>query len=191
MKRFVSLLLMFVVFASVCLCLTSCKKDEETVTTVKEETVAELSDQDIRILMEKNLDCYFLFYVAPLAHTTQQNSDGYYGTEKNYLQSYYELEKLVSNTYTNEKSYELLNFPDSSAPLYKNYDGEIFVNPDAITPVDYEIMWEDDYTIEMKKVSDTEYDLSFSTRDFELEPYSTNGKIVFENGNWRFADVIY
>lgn len=191
MKRYVSIVLVLVLVLSSCLCLSSCKKDDTDIQSPKAENITPLTEQDIRILMEKNLDCYFLFYVAPLNKTTQRNSDGYYNTDGSYFKTYDELEDLVLATYTKEKATELLEYPTADAPLYKDVDNQIYVNPGAITPVEYDIIWDDTYTIDMKKISDTEYALTFTAYDFELNEYVTDSSIVCENGKWRFVDVIY
>ena len=201
MKRFLTLILALTIALSMCLFLTSCKNDDEKTDTQADDTqvadtqaeditVTELSEQDVRILMEKNLDCVFLLLVSPLNHTTQQNSDGYYCTDGSYMQTYDELKDLVEDTYTADKAKELLNHPASDSPLYKNYDNKIYVKPDVITPIDYEIVWEDDYTIDMEKISDTEYLLTFETYDVNSNNYVTNGRIVFENEKWRFDDLV-
>lgn len=193
MKKFISILLVLVLILSMSFCLASCKKNDtnDSSKVADTETVTPLTEQDIRILMEKNLDCYFLFYVAPLNHTTQQNSDGYYGTDDTYMKTYDELKELVETTYISEKATELLNYPSEDLVLYKNVDGLIFEYPAAIKPVEYNIIWDDTYTIDMEKVSDTEYALTFTTYDFDSNDYVTEGNIVFENGKWRFSDVIY
>ncbi len=191
MKRLITLSLALILTFSMCLCLSSCKKDEKNGSSKNANTVTELTEQDIRLLMEKNLDCYFLFYVSPLTCTTQQNSDAYYGTDQSYFKTYDELKDLVETTYISEKATELLNYPSEDLVLYKNVDGLIFEYPAAIKPVEYNIIWDDSYTVEMEKKSDTKYALSFTTTDLDSKAYETDGEIVFENGKWRFADLIY
>ncbi len=193
MKRFITLTLALVLSISMCLSLSSCKKDSNKGTQDSKNAVTqtELTEQDVRILMEKNLDCYFLFYVSPIKCTTQQNSDGYYGTEQSYFKTYDELKDLVESTYTEKKATELLNYPSEDLTLYKNVDGLIFEYPASIKPVEYKVIWDDSYTVEMEKVSDKKYKLHFITTDLDSKSYETDGEIVFENGKWRFADLIY
>lgn len=192
MKKLISLIMALVLVLSMCFCMTACKNDDSKNDSKDADTknVTPLTEQDIRILMEKNLDCYFLFYVAPLNNTTQQNSDGYYGTDGSYMKTYDELVKLLNATYTKDKANELLNYPSSDMPLYKNVNNSIFVYPPVITPVDYDVIWDDTYTIDMEQISATEYALTLTTYDFDSNEYTAKGNIAFENGKWRFADVI-
>lgn len=191
MKRFIAILLAITLVLSMSFCLVSCKKDNKSNTAENTDTIKELTEYDVRLLMEKNLDCYFLFYVSPLKCTTQQNSDAYYGTDGSYFKTYDELEELVRSTYTEDKATQLLNYPSEDLVLYKNVEGLIFEYPAAIKPVEYRVVWDDSYTIDMKKVSDTKYKLHFNTTDLDSKSYETDGEIVFENSEWRFSDLIY
>lgn len=192
MKKTLALLLAILL----CFSLVSCKKksDDQKISEEKPQSVteAEIAPEEItiRTLIEQNLDCYFLFYVSPLEHTDQQNSDAYYGTTENVFKSYEELEELVNSTYTKKKAKELLNFPTKEMPLYKDVDGKIFVYPAVIEPVEYDIIW-DTYSVEPKKVSDTEYTFTLKTVDINDKEYVTEGKIIKEDGNWLLTDLVY
>ena len=191
MKKTLALLLAILL----CFSLVSCKKksDDQKISEEKPQSVteAEIAPEEItiRTLIEQNLDCYFLFYVSPLEHTDQQNSDAYYGTTENVFKSYEELEELVNSTYTKKKAKELLNFPTKEMPLYKD-DGKIFVYPAVIEPVEYDIIW-DTYSVEPKKVSDTEYTFTLKTVDINDKEYVTEGKIIKEDGDWLLTDLVY
>ena len=189
MKKFISVLLAITLLMSVCLCLASCKNDDKT--DASNEKVTELTEQDVRILIEDNLDCYFMFYVAPLSDNSYQGDDGYYETDGTYIKPYDELEKLVNDTYTKKTAQKLLEYPSSDSPLYKNVDNSIYFKPEVITPVDYDVIWDDTYTIDMAQISDTQYALTFTTYDFDSNDYVAVGDIVFEDGKWRFDDIIY
>ena len=192
MKRILAILL--VVILSIAL--VSCKEEpvshNDNPDGAKTETKALEEDMDIiiRTLIEQNLDCYFLFYVSPLEHTDQQNSDGYYGTSQNIFKSYDELEALVTSTYTKEKSEELLKYPTKEMPLYKEVEGLIFVYPSVIEPVEYDIIW-DSYDVKPTKVSDKEYTFTAKTVDLDGKEYETSGKVVKENDEWRLDDIVY
>lgn len=192
MKKILALALVILLSFS----LVSCKKESEVQKTseTKAQAVAdeEIPPEEItiRTLLEQNLDCYFLFYVSPLEHTDQQNSDAYYGTTQSVFKSYEELEELVNSTYTKKKAKELLNYPSKEMPLYKNVEGLIFVYPAVIEPVEYDIIW-DTYSVEPTKVSDKEYTFTAKTVDLDGKEYVTEGKVVKENDEWRLADLVY
>lgn len=168
-----------------CLAFTACKNDTQT----QSEDAPACSEQTIRELMEKNLDCYFLFYVSPIPHTTQQNSDGYYGTEPAYFESYEDLKDFVYATYTTEKAQQLLEYPQKTAPLYKDSQGLVFVDPTLVPKTEYNVAWEE-YEIEMES-TDTSCTFTLTTTDFDGKEYTAEGKAVLENNQWRFADLVY
>ena len=189
---------LLVLFLALMMCLSfSACKDKDTDTNADTGTLvaSKLSDdeleQEIRFLIERNLDCYYLFYVAPLNHTNQQNLDGYYGTNGTFLEDYAALEDLVFSTYSKEKATELLKYPSEEKPLYKNSNGSIFVNPDAITPVEYNILWEDDYTITFTERTDEKCSFVLNTVDIDSNEYITNGSAVIENNSWLLSDLVY
>ncbi|MBR2714662.1 MAG: hypothetical protein IKB73_00445 [Ruminococcus sp.] len=185
MKKLLSLVLV-VLF---CFSFAACKsKDDSTATTKAQKSCTE---QTIKQLMEKNLDCYYLFYVTPLSHTTQQNSDGYYGNDKSYLSTYEELENLVYGTYTDSTAKKLLSHPKSSTPLYKNSNGEIFINPDVIKPVEYNILWDENYLVTIDENTKSKCTFTLKTVDLDNKEYSTDGTAVYENGNWVFSEIVY
>ncbi len=185
MKKLLALFLALVL----CLSFTACKNNSAN-TAASKLSDSEL-EHEIRVLIEQNLDCYFIFYVAPLNHTTQQNSDGYYGTDGSYLESYAALESLVNSTYTQQKAQQLLNYPSEQAPLYKDSYGSIFVKPDVITPVKYNILWEDDYTLTFTEKTKNECSFELNTVDIDGNAYTTNGSAIVENGSWLLTDLIY
>lgn len=187
MKRLLALILALMM----CLSFTACKDKENSQNTeAKPLTKAEL-EHEIRVLMEQNLDCYYMFYVAPLSHTAQQNSDGYYGTDGAYLADYSALESKVHSTYVSETAEKLLSYPTATAPLYKDVDDKIFVKPDVITPVEYNILWDDNYTVELLETSDTKCTFKLTTIDFDSNPYTTNGCATYVDGKWLLDDLVY
>lgn len=188
MKRLSALLLALLM----CLSFTACKKDKDkdTKTATADTAQTECTEQQVKRLVEKNLDCYFIYYVSPLTHTTQQNSDGYYGTDGSYFSSYKELEDLVKSTYTAEKATQLLSYPSENAPLYKNVEGLIFTKPDVIKPVEYNIIW-DSYTVEFTENGTKKCSFKLNTTDLDGKEYTTDGEAVFENGTWLLTDLIY
>ncbi|MBQ2944880.1 MAG: hypothetical protein IJD93_09390 [Ruminococcus sp.] len=190
MKKLLALFLALMM----CLSFTACK-DKDTDTGTDTVVASHLSDSELelelRFLIESNLDCYFLFYVAPLNHTTQQNSDGYYGTDGSFLSTYAALEDLVYSTYAKDKAEDLMNYPSEQEPLYKDSNGNIFVKPDVITPVDYNILWEDDYTITFTDRTDKNCSFVLNTVDLDGNAYETEGSAVIENNRWLLEDLIY
>ncbi len=192
MKKLLALFLILMM----CLSFSACKdKGDDANADAGTPIASEMNDdeleQEIRFLIERNLDCYFIFNVAPLKHTTQQNSDGYYGTDGSFLESYADLENLVRSTYSKSEADELLNFPSADKPLYKNSNGLIFVNPDVITPVKYNILWEDSYTINFTERTDDECSFTLKTVDIDGKEYTTEGSAVIENNSWLLTDLVY
>lgn len=186
MKKLLALFLVLMM----CLSFAACKgKDADTV--VASELTSDELEQEIRFLMERNLDYYYLYYVAPLNHTTQQNSDGYYGTDGSFLEDYAALENLVNSTYSKQIAAELLSYPYEGEPLYKNSNGLIFVKPDVISPVEYNILWEDSYTITFTEITDENCSFTLNTVDIDGKEYTTEGSAVVENNSWLLTDIVY
>ncbi len=184
MKRLLALILTILM----CLSFTACK-DGTTQKNATHLTETEL-EQEIRVLIEQNLDCYFLFYVSPLPHTTQQNSDGYYGTDGSYFENFDALKNLLKSTYISSKVEELLVYPSADTPLYKDVEGYIFTKPDVIKPVKYNLSWED-YTVEFSEISDEKCTFTLKTTDFDGKKYETNGSASLENGKWLLENIVH
>lgn len=175
-----------------CLSLSACKNEEQISDTTQTAAQSECSEQDIRVLMESNLDCYYLFYIAPLSEGGGTDSDGYTQAEKSFFTSYSELNDFVTNTYTKEKSdYLLHQYPSAENPLYIEKNNEVYVDLDAVKPVEYKISWDDSYTIEFTENSNTKCSFTLTTTDFDGNEYQTSGSAVFENGKWLLADMVY
>lgn len=189
MKRLLALILATLM----CFFVTACKDNStnDLKNTTTEKFSEEKVEHEIRVLMESNLDCYYMFYIAPLSHTTQQNSDGYYGTDESYLESYSKLSEIVYSTYTPQTAKKLLSYPNDTTPLYKDVDGKIFVKPDVITPVEYNILWDETYTLEFTETSDTKCTFKLTTTDLDSNPYETTGSAVNIDGEWVLEDLIY
>ncbi|MBQ6626295.1 MAG: hypothetical protein IIX27_03280 [Ruminococcus sp.] len=186
MKKTVKKLLALIIAVLLCLSFTACKNRTENVSN---EEAPACSEQTIRELMEKNLDCYFLFYVSPIPHTTQQNSDGYFGTQEGYFESYEELKNFVFATYTDEKATAILEYPEKDAPVYKDSQGLIFVDPTLVPKTEYPVSWEE-YDIDMN-TTDTTCTFTLTTTDFDGNEYTAEGKAVLEDNEWRLADLVY
>ncbi len=186
MKTTVKRLFALTLAVLLCLSFTACKNN--TANTNEEEAPA-CSEQIIRELMEKNLDCYFLFYISPLNHTTQQNSDGYFGTDQGIFETYEDLKNFVFATYTSERATALLEYPEKDAPVYKDSQGLIFVDPALVPKTEYNVSWED-YDIEMD-ATDTSCTFTLTTTDFDNKEYTAQGSAVLENNEWRLTDLVY
>lgn len=189
MKKILAIALILVF----CLSLSACKSDNKTTTdTAKATAQTECSEQDIRLLMETNLDCYYLFYVAPLSEGGGTDSDGYTKAETSFFTSYSELNDFVTKTYTKEKSDFLLHqYPSKENPLYIEKDGAIYVDLDAVDPDEYFIMWDDSYTIKFTENTTEKCSFTLTTTDFDGNEYVTDGSAVFENGKWLLTDIVY
>ncbi len=186
MKRLLALMLTLALCFVMCACSCAGTSTDPT----KPEPVA-CNETTIRTLMEQNLDCYFIFYVEPLSHTTQQNSDGYYGAEKTYFADYNGLKNLVESTYIPQKASMLLNYPEKETPLYKNVEGNIFMKPDVAEFTDYKIIWDETYTVKITSNTESECKFTLNTTDFDQKPYTVNGTAVYQNNRWLLTDIIY
>lgn len=186
MKKLIALLSALIM----CFAFTACKNNPTNNTSDTPTATVECTEQDIRTLMERNLDCYFMFYVSPLGHTTQQNSDGYFGVDEAYISDYASLKDMVYGTYTAATAERLLNHPSADTPLYKDVDGKIFMKDDVIDPVTYNIAW-DDYKVEITENSTEKCSFTLTTTDFDGKEYKADGIAVNENGTWLFETIIY
>jgi len=183
MKKFCALALLLAMCVVMCAC--SCVADTS-------DTTAPACDElTIRKLMEQNLDCYFIYYVEPLSVTTQQNSDGYLGTDGSYMKTYSELENLVKTTYVKNTADKLLCYPTKETPLYKGVDNLIFAKPDVAEFKKYNIIWEDSYTIKIDSCTDTQCKFTLNTTDLDSKPYTTQGVAQVQDGKWLLADIIH
>ena len=185
MKKLLTLMLCLLM----CLSFTACKDKEKTKGAKDTELTAQL-EQEIRVLMEQNLDCYFVYFVSPITHTTQQNSDGYYGTDGAYFEDYNALKTLVESTYVSTKAEELLNYPSKETPLYKSVDGLIFTKPDVASFVKYNIIWEE-YSVEILESSDEKCTFKLKTVDLNGKEYTVDGAAAKENDKWLFEDIVH
>lgn len=187
MKKILTILLLL----ALCLSFSACKKDTDD-TSSTTVSVSECSEQDIRMLMERNLDCYYLFYVSPLSQGGGTDSDGYTKANTSFFADYNEMCDFVRSTYTAEKSSYLLNsYPSTENPLYIQKDGAIYVDLDAITPIEYNVMWDDSYTVEITEATNSECKFTLKTTDFDEKEYVAEGTAVFEDGKWLFTDLVY
>ena len=189
MKKLLAILLIL----TLCLSLSACKNNDENPSD-KAQTVAQIecTEHDIRLLMETNLDCYYLFYVAPLSEGGGTDSDGYTKAETSFFANYSELSDFVTKTYTKEKSdFLLYQYPSKENPLYIEKDGAIYVDLDAVDPDEYFIMWDDSYTIKFTENTTEKCSFTLTTTDFDGNEYVTDGSAVFENGKWLLTDIVY
>lgn len=184
MKRTLTLIMILILCVSLC----ACKKNKQAQAPVP--TNAECTEQELLTLIEQNADCYYFFYVSPLEHTTQQNSDGYMGVAPGVFADYESLKTLVESTYTKVCADNLLNYPSADAPLYKEAGGGFFVNPEVEGNADYKLTW-NEITVEITNSSKTECSFKVTTLDDSSSPYTTEGKAIYENGKWRLAELIY
>lgn len=188
MKKIIALVLSLLL----CLSVTACKNNQDDSASPSQTAPTECTEQDVRILMEHNLDCYYLFYVSPLAQGGGTDSDGYTKADNSYFASYKELSDFVENTYTQEKSaYLLSSYPTKSNPLYIEKNGLVYIDLDAITPVEYNVIWDDSYTVEFTENSTTKCSFNLTTEDFEGKEYVASGSAVFENGKWLLEDIVH
>ena len=189
MKKLLAIMLIL----TFCLSLSACKnKDENSSDTKTTPAQTECTEHDIRLLMETNLDCYYLFYVAPLGEGGGTDSDCYTKAETSFFTSYSELSDFVTKAYTNEKSDFLLNkYPSKDNPLYIDKNGSIYVDLDAVKPVEYNVLWDDSYTVTFTENSPQKCSFTLTTTDFDGNEYITSGSAVFENGKWLLTDMVY
>ncbi|MBQ4128146.1 MAG: hypothetical protein IJD68_00050 [Ruminococcus sp.] len=187
MKKLIALFLA----VALLLCLSACNKVDTSQYSHITQAKQECSEQEIRQLIEKNLDCYFLFYVSALDYSQEENIDGYYKADTSYFESYEALYNFVNDTYVAEKAQELLNYPSKETPLYKEIDGELYVNPDVIAPVNYEVMWDDSYTLKFKSNSTSACSFEIVTTDFDGNKYVTQGAAVNQKKHWYLTDFVY
>lgn len=181
MKRILALLLVIILCVSLC----ACKNDADTATQN-----TQCSEQQLRALIERNIDCYYLFYVAPLSADGEANDDGYAKASTIFLQDFAAMNEFLSTTYTKDKTKELLNYPDKNTPLYKDIDGAIYVNSTVITPQPYEVAW-DDFTVEFTKNKKTRCEFKLTTATFSGDSYVATGSAVLEDNEWKLTDVVY
>lgn len=186
MKKLLALLLIFIL----CLSVSACKNDETTDIDGVSASSTECTEQDIYRLVERNLDYYYIFCVAPLSYEGDKTDDGYYKADTSFLSDYNAMESLVKSTYISEKASKLLSYPNEEKPLYKNIDGEIYINPDYAENIDYNILWDDTYTVKFTEKSKEECTFELSTTDFDGNTYVTEGKAVFQYGGWVLTDII-
>ncbi len=190
MKRILALLLAMLM----CVLLASCKDDatvsEETNTVETSEFAC--TEKTLRELLETNFDCYYLFYVAPISEGGGTDSDGYTKADTAFFASYSELRDFVTGTYTKEKSdYLLYEYPRPEKPLYKEKNGAVYVDLDAVEPTSYRIIWDDSYTVTFTENDNTKCAFTLTTIDLDSNEYTTSGTAVFESGNWRLTDLVY
>lgn len=194
MKKIIAILLIVIM----CVCVVGCKDDQQQQTAkksasnVQKATTAlentKCSEQAILLLLESNLDCHAVFYVTPLTSTTQQNSDGYLGVDKNMMADYNTLSELVRNTYCKERAEELLNYPSKETPLYKNVGGDLFVKPDVVKFEQYNIFWENPSVKIIKEdANKCEFEI---TTEKDSQPYTVKSSAVYEDGKWLLTDII-
>lgn len=181
MKRILSLLMILVL----CISLGACKKDADTATQS-----TQCSEQQLRALIERNIDCYYLFYVAPLNANGEADENGYAKASTVFLQDFDAMNEFLSSTYTKDKTQQLLNYPDKNKPLYKNVDGAIYVNSTVIKPQTYEVAW-DEFTVEFTKNKKTRCEFKLTAATFTGDAYVTTGSAVLEDKEWKLTDVIY
>jgi len=185
MKRFIALLMAL----TLCFALCACKKNKEA--EAPAPTNALCTQQELLTLIEQNADCYYFFYVSPLEHTDQQNSDGYMGVAEGPFDNYETLRNLVLSTYTKSCAETLLSYPSADAPLYKEAGGGFFVNPEVKGNPDYNLTWNN---VSVEITNSTQTECSFkttTTSDDYTTVYTTSGKAVYEDGKWRLAQLIY
>lgn len=182
MKRILALIMIIILCVSLC----ACKK--ETDNTVAENT--ECSQQQLRELINRNIDCYYLFFVAPLSTEGDADDDGYKKALTNFFENYDAMVEFVSSTYTSDYADELLNYPKKKAPLYKNIDGAIYVNEDVIEKQTYEVAW-DEYDIEFTKNTKDKCEFTLMPVTFTGDNYVTTGSAVYEDGQWKLTDMVY
>ncbi len=187
MKKLIALLLSVLFVLS----LTACNKVDTTQYSNITQAQQECSELEIRQLVEKNLDCYFLFYVAPLNATGEKDENGYYEADTSYFENYEALYSFVNETYVAEKAQELLNYPSKDTPLYKEIDSKLCVNPDVVPPVNYEVMWDDSYTLKFTQNSTSACSFEITTTDFNGNKYVTHGSAVNQNNHWYLTDFVY
>lgn len=185
MKKLLSVLLILIL----CLTFTACKKDTADATD-STPAQTECSEQDIKQLVEQNIDCYYLFYVAPLSTDGEPGKDGYSKADTGFFSDYTALYDFVSSTYTSSKTKALLEYPTTDKPLYKDVENEIYVNADVIDAQTYSISW-DDFDVEFTKNSTTQCEFTLYTTTFDGEEYTTEGEAIYQNSNWLLTDIIY
>ena len=186
MKRFIALILSLLL----CLSVSACKTDDSA--SQQNVSSSECTEQEVRMLIEHNLDCYFLFYISPLTQGGGTDSDGYTKADNSYFATYKDFSDFVKNTYTQEKSAYLLgSYPSEENPLYIEKNDLVYVDLDAVTPVEYKINWDDSYTVEFTENSTTHCAFELTTTDFDGNEYVTNGSAAFENGKWLLEDMVY
>ncbi|MBE6824382.1 MAG: hypothetical protein E7513_03440 [Ruminococcaceae bacterium] len=192
MKKLLALILTLLMCMTL---LTACKDESYTlnIDNLSDITPAdsECSELEIRQLMEKNLDCYYMFYVAPIAATDEELEKGYYKAETTFFEDYEDFYDFVTDTYIIEKARELLKYPDKDKPLYKDIDGTLCVNPKAANPTQYEVMWDDSYTVEFTDNSTTQCSFILTTTDFESNEYVARGNAVCQDDEWVLVDIVF
>lgn len=190
MKRFLSIILVTLL----CISFSACKNENDSNNTDAMNNVAqsECSEQELRLLMESNLDCYYLFYVAPLTEGGGTDSDGYTKADTSFFATYKELCDFVNNTYAEKTASYLLNsYPSAENPLYIEKNSLVYVDLDAVEETEYEVMWDDSYTIEFIESSLSRCSFKLTTEDFDGDEYVADGSAVFENGKWLLEDMVY
>lgn len=187
MKKILALLL------AVCLCLsiTACNKNVDTTGISNITEGDECTELELRRLIETNIDCYYIFCVAPLSFSGDADDDGYYKADTNFFADYQALSDFVYAAFTDETAAALLSSPDESAPLYKNVDGAVYVNPDVVQTETYDVIWDDTYEIKFLSNSPTTCSFRLTSVTIEGEEYVTQGEAVHQGDSWILKDLVY
>ncbi len=188
MKKLLSILLIL----CMCLAFTACKNNDTDIVDETNITQAktECSEQEIRELIERNLDCYFMFFVAPISTVGEENEDGYYKADDSFFADYADMYDFVSSTYTSGRTKWLFNHPKKDKPLYKEIDGDIYVNPSVIKADEYEVAW-DEFELDFVLSSNTQCDFTLTTTDFDGKEYTVEGFAVHQGDSWLLTDLVY
>ncbi len=183
---------LFLCLVFICLSFTCCSSCGFS----KTETLC--TEQQVRQLMERNLDCYIaVFALSHLPHTGDEVTNGFYQVSTSYFNSYKELDDFVRSTYTKEKADELMNvYPENQGPLYKEINSMLCVNT-KISPAqeNYSVTWNDDYKVEFLSNDKEKCTFKLTTTEVNSEgvenPYVIEGSAVFEDGKYKLTEMYH
>lgn len=189
MKK-IALLLCLAIF---CLSFTGCTSCNTNVSSNEECT-----EQTVRQLIEKNLDCYIaIFAMSHLPHTNEELESGFFKVEYPAFENYKALSDFVKSVYTEQKAEELLNtYPNGQGPIYKEINKTLCVNTNIKPEIEnYGVTWEDNYKVEFLSNSKENCTFKLTTTEINSDgvenEYVVEGSAVFENGSFKLTDMVH
>lgn len=169
----------------------------ETVTET-EASVSSVSEEELRTLMEQNLDCMrYIFSLGTLAYSGDPvQGDSVYKVDDRFS-TFAELEEYVRGVYCREEADRLLyNYPYEGEPLYFDVDGALCIDANRAGAKGYYVDWTD-FGLTINSADDTmcEFTVTGLMEEPAEEPvyveYKADARAVCEDGKWVLEKMIY